>query len=215
MSDISEHICKLREEFIKNTLSESDVNTDPFMQFETWMNEAIASEICEVQAMCLSTVIDQKPSSRIVYLRRLHNHKFLFYGNYESKKGKSLEQNANACLNFFWPELQRQVRIEGVVKKANDENCDNYFNSRPRESQLGAWISAQSSKLSSRQELEDKLELQRKAYEGKAIPRPPFWGGWVLTANYYEFWQGRKSRLHDRIAYESSEKKWLISRLAP
>jgi pyridoxamine 5'-phosphate oxidase len=150
-----------------------------------------------------------------VYLRKLHNHKFWFYGNYDSKKGKSLEQNPHASLNFFWPELQRQIRVEGIVKKATEDNSDNYFMSRPLESKLGAWASEQSSKLTTRKALEDKLEQIRLQFEGKDVPRPPHWGGWVLKANYYEFWQGRPSRLHDRICYEAQGENWAIYRLAP
>ncbi len=215
MSKITDHINQLREDFMKGSLNEVDIHKDPFTQFEIWLQQAIQSEMPEVQAMNLSTISDNKPSSRIVYLRRLNNHKFWFYGNYDSKKGKSLEENPNASLNFFWPELQRQIRIEGTVKKATKVNSDNYFNSRPLESQLGAWASAQSNKLSSRKKLENKLTELKKQFKGKEVPRPEHWGGWVLTANYYEFWQGRKSRLHDRLIYELKDKNWEISRLAP
>jgi pyridoxamine 5'-phosphate oxidase len=215
MSDHHDHILKLRADFTKGILSESQVDADPFIQFEDWLKQAVEAEIPELQAMTLSTVYDNRPSSRIVYLRKLANHKFWFYGNYDSKKGKSLEQNPNASLNFFWPGLQRQVRIEGTVKKATEDNSDNYFDSRPLESQIGAWASAQSSKITSREELEEKLEQLQKEFEGKTIKRPPHWGGWVLKANYYEFWQGRKSRLHDRICYELQNETWDRYRLAP
>lgn len=213
--DHNEHIHKLRSDFTKGTLSENDANADPFLQFESWLKQALESEVPEVQAMNLATVMDGKPSSRIVYLRKVNNHKFWFYGNYNSKKGKSLEANPHASLNFFWPELQRQIRIEGTVKKATEDNSDNYFNSRPDESKIGAWASAQSHKLASRQELEEKLESLTQQFSGKEIPRPEFWGGWVLKAHYYEFWQGRKSRLHDRICYELKNGNWDIFRLAP
>ncbi|MCE3227124.1 MAG: Pyridoxamine 5-phosphate oxidase [Bacteroidetes bacterium] len=215
MIDHNEYIDKVRADFTKGTLGETDVLADPSEQFEAWLKQAVESEVPELQAMNLATVYDNRPSSRIVYLRKIHNHKFWWYGNYDSKKGQSLEQNPNASLNFFWPELQRQVRIEGVVKKATDDNSDNYFNSRPLESKLGAWASAQSYRLTSRKELEDKLEQLHKQFEGKEIPRPPHWGGWVLKANYYEFWQGRPSRLHDRICYEQQGETWNIFRLAP
>jgi pyridoxamine 5'-phosphate oxidase len=215
VSDINQYLKQLREDFMKGTLSESEVNPDPFSQFETWMIQAIKSSIPEVQAMNLSTCVNNKPSSRIVYLREFINNHFYFYGNYESKKGKSLSENPNACLNFFWPELERQIRIEGTVKKANMQMSDAYFHARPRESQLGAWASAQSSRLPSRNELEDLLAQQKKIFEGKNVPRPSQWGGWELNATYYEFWQGRKSRLHDRIAYEFKNGSWEIFRLAP
>ena len=215
MLNINDHISKLREDFMKGTLSEGDVFSDPFEQFEKWLKHAAEAEIPELQAMMLSTSAENRPSSRIVYLRKLHNSKFWFYGNYNSRKGKDLEKNPNACLTFFWPDLQRQIRIEGIVKKATIDNSDNYFNDRPFESKLGAWASDQSSPLSSRKELEDKLATLRKEFEGKEIQRPEFWGGWVLSAHYYEFWQGRQSRLHDRISYKMLNNSWAISRLAP
>ena len=144
-----------------------------------------------------------------------HKNCFFFYGNYSSKKGKHLNQNPNACINFFWPELERQIRIEGVVVPCNTITSDSYFNSRPLESKLGAWASQQSELLQSRKELEEKLEFYKKQFEGKEVSRPSYWGGWVLKANYYEFWQGRKSRLHDRISYTLEKNNWIISRLSP
>jgi pyridoxamine 5'-phosphate oxidase len=166
--------------------------------------------------MTLSTVSENNtPSSRIVYLREFRDDQFWFYGNYESRKGKQLKQNSAACLNFFWPQLERQVRIEGIVEVCHDSSSDAYFNNRPYESKLGAWASQQSGALNSREELEAQVERIRKEYEGKEIKRPPFWGGWILKANYYEFWQGRKSRLHDRICYELNNDQWQIKRIAP
>lgn len=212
---ITAHISKLREDFIKGTLSENDVNPDPFLQFEAWFKQVIEAEVPEPQAMTLSTVENNKPHSRIVYLRELEENKFWFYGNYNSLKAKNMADNPNVCLNFFWPSLERQIRIEGTVTVCDNKYSDNYFNNRPYESKLGAWASDQSSLLTSRQQLEDKLDELRKQYDGKDIQRPPFWGGWILTANYYEFWQGRKSRLHDRICYEMKNNKWNIFRLAP
>lgn len=210
-----EFLKHLREDFMKGTLNESDVNPDPMEQFNVWFQQANESHMPEAQAMTLATVEDNKPSARIVYLRKIHNNKFWFYGNYESRKGRSLDKNPNACINFFWPELQRQIRIEGTVKRATEDNSDNYFSLRPVESKLGAWASNQSSKLKSRKELEDKLESFRLKFDGKDVPRPPHWGGWILKANYYEFWQGGISRLHDRICYELKGENWDISRLSP
>jgi pyridoxamine 5'-phosphate oxidase len=215
MADIRDHILKLREDFMKGTLQEKEVSKDPFFQFEIWLSQAVQSELPEVQAMTLSTVMDNKPSSRIVYLREFSANKFWFYGNYSSRKGKSLKKNNHAALNFFWPALERQIRIEGIAEEAGPDMCDAYFNARPRESQLGAWASAQSSRLTSREELEEKMQLLRKQFDGKTVPRPEYWGGWILTANYYEFWQGRASRLHDRIGYEMKNGAWDIFRLAP
>lgn len=215
MNDHHEYIDKKRSEFSKGTLNEADADADPFVQFEVWLKQALDAEVPELQAMQLSTVMDNKPSSRIVYLRKMANGKFWFYGNYNSKKGKSIEQNPNATLNFFWPELQRQIRIEGTVKKATVDNSDNYFNSRPRESQIGAWASQQSNLLSSREDLEKIINELTQKFEGKPVLRPDFWGGWVFKACYYEFWQGRKSRLHDRICYELHDEIWKKFRLAP
>jgi pyridoxamine 5'-phosphate oxidase len=216
MDDLNKHINKLREDFTKGVLNETDVDADPSKQFERWLAQAVEAAITEVQAMTLSTVSeDNKPSSRIVYLREFENGNFWFYGNYESRKAKQLATNPNASLNFFWPLLERQIRIEGTVSICDATHSDNYFNHRPLESQLGAWASAQSSVLSSRQELEEKLNFFKKQFENKAVQRPPYWGGWVLKANYYEFWQGRKSRLHDRICYSLENNGWEVSRIAP
>ncbi|MBL7920925.1 MAG: pyridoxamine 5'-phosphate oxidase [Bacteroidia bacterium] len=216
MDDLHRHISKLREDFTSGTLNESDVTKDPFAQFEKWLQEAVDSKIHEVQAMHLSTVsADNKPSSRIVYLREFENNNFSFYTNYNSKKSKELLANPNACFTFFWPELERQIRIEGFVEKASAEQSNNYYNQRPYESKIGAWASEQSHLLASRKELEQKVEQLKKQYTPETIVRPDFWGGFVLKANYYEFWQGRKSRLHDRICYEIKNNKWNISRLSP
>ena len=216
MDDLKKHITKLREDFTKGVLNETNVNSDPSKQFENWLSQAVEAAIPEVQAMTLSTVSeDNKPSSRIVYLREFENDSFWFYGNYESRKAKQLANNPNASLNFFWPFLERQIRIEGTVSLCDAAHSDNYFNNRPLESQIGAWASAQSSVLSSRNELEEKLNHFKKQFENKPVHRPPYWGGWVLKANYYEFWQGRKSRLHDRICYASENDSWKIMRIAP
>jgi pyridoxamine 5'-phosphate oxidase len=151
----------------------------------------------------------------VVYLREFENNTFWIYGNYNSRKSKHIEANPNVSLNFFWPALEKQIRIEGTAVKCETKHSDEYFSHRPDDSKLGAWASNQSSELRSRQELEDAVEKYRKQFEGKEIPRPPHWGGWIITANYYEFWQGRKSRLHDRISYTQEKGKWVIRRLAP
>lgn len=210
-----EFLKHLREDFTKGTLSESEVNTDPMEQFNAWFRQANEARVNEPAAMTLATIEKGKPSARIVYLRKIHNNKFWFYGNYHSRKGRSMEENENVCVNFFWPELQRQIRIEGKVKKASAENSDNYFGMRPYESKLGAWASRQSSKIESRSQLEQALEEYRLKYNGNEVPRPEHWGGWIITAHYYEFWQGGVSRLHDRICYELCGEKWDIFRLAP
>ena len=181
-----------------------------------WLSQAVESKIPEVQAVNLATVSPEgKPASRIVYIREFENNQFWIYTNYNSRKAKDMLQNQNISLTFFWPELERQIRIEGTVKKADKEKSDNYFKNRPRESQLGAWASNQSGVLKNRDELEAAVETIRNKFEGKDVPRPDFWGGFEITANYYEFWQGRKSRLHDRISYALEKENWIIKRLAP
>ena len=216
MDDLKNHISKLREDFTKGTLSEADVTTDPFFQFTLWLQQAVDAKIPEVQAANLATVSSEgKPSSRIVYLREFEKNNLSFYTNYKSKKAKDLEQNPNVCLTFFWPELERQVRIEGMVEKASTTQSDAYFDARPYDSKVGAWSSEQSQPLFSRGELELKIEEIKKLYSPENIKRPDFWGGYVLKAESYEFWQGRKSRLHDRILYTLQNNNWLISRLAP
>jgi pyridoxamine 5'-phosphate oxidase len=217
MDNVRKHIAQLREDFIKGELNEKDIAPNPFQQFEKWMKEAVEANVLETQAMQLATVNRQGfPSSRTVYLREYNNHQFIFYTNFESRKGNELAENNRAACLFFWPELERQIRIEGSIKKASDKVSDAYFNARPRESQISAWASPQSQLLKSRGELEERIAMLEKQFEGKPIPRPDFWGGYVLTAHYYEFWQGRKSRRHDRLVYEQdAQYNWQIQRLAP
>jgi pyridoxamine 5'-phosphate oxidase len=216
MGALRDEIKKLREDFIKGTLTDEAAKADPFEQFELWLGQAVEAKIPEAQATTLSTVsIDGKPSSRIVYLREFENNQFWIYGNYNSRKALQMETNSYVCLNFFWPDLERQIRIEGRVQKCDSLQSDNYFNNRPTDSKIGSWASNQSGVLKNRDELEQAVENIRKKFEGKEITRPPFWGGWILKANYYEFWQGRKSRLHDRISYTQEKDKWIIKRLAP
>lgn len=216
MEDLKNHITKLREDFIKGILSEADVSTDPLNQFNVWLQQAVDSNISEVQAMNLSTVSENgRPSSRIVYLREFDETGFSFYTNYNSKKATELQQNPHASLTFFWPELERQIRIEGKVEKAGTAQSDAYYNARPYDSKIGAWASNQSHSIFSRGDLELKIEELKKQYSPETIKRPGFWGGFVLKAEYYEFWQGRKSRLHDRIIYTLENNNWKISRLAP
>lgn len=215
MDDLKKHITQLREDFMRGTLDEAEAEKDPFLQFEKWLRQAVDAKVPEVQAMTLSTVAGNKPSSRIVYLREFENNNFWFYGNYNSRKAQQLKENPNACLNFFWPDLERQIRIEGTVSQNAESLSDAYFHARPLDSKIGAWASNQSAALDSRKELEDRVEHFKKEFQGKEVPRPPFWGGWVLKASYYEFWQGRKSRLHDRICYTPHHNIWQIRRLAP
>lgn len=216
MGALRDEIKKLREDFMKGTLTDESVKDNPFAQFELWLGQAVEANIPEVQAVALSTIsVEGKPASRIVYIREFENNCFWIYTNYNSRKAKELLQNPHVSLTFFWPDMERQIRIEGVATKATKEQSDNYFNNRPRESQIGAWASNQSAVLKNRDELENAVETIGKKFEGKNISRPEFWGGFEINANYYEFWQGRKSRLHDRISYTLEKDKWLIRRLAP
>ena len=197
--------------------NEKNINKNPFKQFGMWMNLAIERNVNEPIAMNLSTVNEKgKPSSRIVYLKSFDNKGFVFYTNYLSRKGSQLMSNPYAALNFFWPELEKQVRLEGKVVKVSKAMSDAYFKSRPRESQIGAWASHQSSELNGREELEKKVENLTKKYQGQPIPRPGYWGGFCLVPDRIEFWQGRPNRLHDRIVYRKIKgSNWKISRLSP
>ena len=212
---MNKSIADIRKDYTLKTLDESDVLVNPLQQFEVWWNEAIASDIDEVNAMNLSTVNSlNKPTSRIVLLKGFDKEGFTFFTNYKSAKGEDLQLNPNAALCFFWKELQRQIRIEGVVKKITDQENDAYFNSRPLGSRIGAWASPQSKVIANRLVLEEN-EKQIQQEFGDDIKRPPHWGGYKLIPNYFEFWQGRSNRLHDRIAYIPLNENWKIQRLAP
>ena len=216
MENLPEYINKLRHDFSKMTLDESMADADPVKQFSAWFHEAIKAEVNEPNAMTISTVDGQnRPSSRVVLLRNYDEKGFVYYTNYNSRKAKDIEKNNAAALLFFWPELERQVRIEGKLVKQSGEESDKYFNSRPRESRIGAWASPQSEIISDRKALEDELAIIEKKFEGKEIPRPEWWGGYVLVPDRFEFWQGRPGRLHDRICYLRKENHWKIARLAP
>ena len=209
-------INKLRYDYSSKTFDEKDALRNPLTQFDVWMNEALQSEVMEPNAFVLSTVDSMsKPSSRIVLLRGYDENGFVFFTNYNSRKGDNMDVNQHVCLNFFHQSLERQIRIEGVVQKIDTAASDDYFNGRPLGSRLGAWASNQSEKIASREVLERKQkELEEKFADGN-VTRPPHWGGYVCKPNYYEFWQGRNSRLHDRIAYESKNNQWQIARLSP
>lgn len=216
MDKLERYIEQLREDFISGSFSEKEAHENPFNQFHQWLQQAVDAKVTEVQAMNLTTVSNEnKPSSRIVYLREFENNQFWFYTNYNSRKAQDLQHNPHASLAFFWSELERQIRIEGTITKATPEQSDAYFNSRPYESKIGAWASQQSHLLKSREDLEEKINQLQKQFTPETIKRPEHWGGFVLTANYYEFWQGRQSRLHDRISYELKNNKWNIARMFP
>ncbi len=210
-------IADIRKEYKLQTLLETGVASNPVEQFSKWWNDAVKSEIDEVNAMTLATA-DAKgmPSARIVLLKDFSENGFVFFTNYESHKGKLLAENPNACLVFFWKELERQVRIEGRVEKVNAKTSDEYFATRPEGSRIGAWASPQSSVIPSREIIETRSETYRKEFTEGNIPRPPHWGGYVVIHTVIEFWQGRPNRLHDRIRYSLLENKfWKIERLAP
>jgi pyridoxamine 5'-phosphate oxidase len=217
MGQVNQHISQLREDFMKGELSENNLNKTPDLQFEQWMKDAIDAKVNEVPACNLSTVDkNNKPSARIIYLREFSDNEFYFYTNYDSRKGQQISENPNVCLTFFWPELERQIRIEGVItQKAEKEKSDAYFNARPQDSKIGAWSSPQSRVLNNREELNTFIEGNKTTFNNQEIPRPEFWGGYIIKANYYEFWQGRKNRLHDRIAFTLENNNWKIERLAP
>ncbi len=216
MKDINEHIKSLRSDYSKMELNERDIHKSPFLQFEKWMKEAIDAEIIEPHAMTLSTVsIELKPSARIVLLRDFGILGFTFYTNYTSRKGQDIAVHPDAALTFFWPQIERQVRIEGVLEKVSASVSDAYFNSRPRESKIGALVSEQSKSIQSRELLEEKMNDLSTRFAGKEISRPEYWGGYCLKPSVFEFWQGRPSRLHDRIQFTLSEENWLIQRLSP
>ncbi|SMD00786.1 pyridoxamine 5'-phosphate oxidase [Pedobacter nyackensis] len=206
----------LRQEYKTAQLTENDVEANPLHQFGKWFLAALDAQLYEPNVMTLATADRYgKPSARIVLLKEYDENGFVFYTNYESKKGQDLLENPEAALVFFWAELERQVRIEGVVSKVDPQTSANYFHSRPAGSQIGAMASPQSSILNSRESLEDKVVQLTKEYEGKEIPHPAHWGGYLIEPTHMEFWQGRPSRLHDRIVYDLVDGSWIINRLAP
>lgn len=213
MSNPLDQLRDNHSDFSKN--QESFLFTDPFVAFESWFNVAVSSGEQEANAMVISTVNEfMKPSARVVYLKGLLDQQFVFYTNYLSHKGKDLNQNQNASLLFFWPGLERQIRIEGTVNKISETESDAYFASRPRESQLGAWASHQSEPLVGMDEITQRYRILDEQFQGD-IPRPPHWGGMALRPTYLEFWQGKPSRLHERVCFKLTEDAWQISRLNP
>lgn len=210
-------ISDIRKEYKLQSLEEEQVNADPIEQFDKWWNEAVNASIDEVNAMTLATAsADGLPSARIVLLKGYDSNGFVFFTNYESYKGKQIAENPRACLVFFWKELERQVRITGLVKKTSQETSDQYYKSRPVGSQVGAIVSPQSQVIESRQWLMNKEFEVLKESAGKEINRPEYWGGYCVQPVTIEFWQGRPNRLHDRIQYHLQDNGgWQIERLAP
>lgn len=210
-------IAAMRRNYSRADLDETKAARNPFEMFHLWFNEAVDSQIDEPNAMTLATADSSgAPSARIVLLKGISQEGFVFYTNYGSRKGAEINKNPRAALLFFWKELERQIRITGTLTKVSRAESKEYFNSRPFESRIGALVSHQSEKVRSRQELEKKFAEAMKLYEGKEVPLPDFWGGYRLLPESFEFWQGRPSRLHDRLFYEKSESgEWVISRLSP
>ena len=205
----------MREQYDADILLEANCHTNPFQQFDAWFQDAIQQNIIEPNAMTLATVgHDGQPSARIVLLKSFDKNGFVFYSNYESHKGKQIQENEKVALLFWWQ--QRQIRIEGAVQKLDRESALQYFHSRPIESQIGATVSLQSSIIESREILDEKYDKAYKAYANKVVPLPDYWGGYLVVPTLFEFWQGRMSRLHDRIQYSlEANQDWKIERLSP
>ena len=212
-----DYISRLRKEYTRAGLDESDAAPDPIEQFRGWFGDALAAELHEPNAMTLATATPEgRPSARVILIKGFDERGFIFYTNYEGRKAGELEANPHCALVFYWAELERQVRIEGRARRISDEESDAYFASRPRGSQLGAWVSEQSRSVENRGALEQRLRELEREYEGREIPRPPFWGGYRVEPEVIEFWQGRENRLHDRLQYRRSEDGgWERERLQP
>jgi pyridoxamine 5'-phosphate oxidase len=209
-------LSELRLNYTKAGLVESEVDPDPLRQFEVWFNQAVSAGLLEPNAMTLATAdAPGQPNARTVLLKGFDTAGFVFYTNYDSRKGREIEQNAKVALLFYWGELERQVRISGVAARVSDRESDEYFHSRPIGHQLGAWASHQSSAIESRAVLEESLSAAAIRFEPGPVPRPPHWGGFRVTPYAIEFWQGRPNRLHDRLEYVRSADGWLMRRLAP
>jgi len=209
-------LADMRMNYTSSPFDETHVLKNPIAQFKVWFDEAVLSKIDEPNAMTLATVSNEGfPNARIVLLKEFDKNGFVFYTNYSSHKGIELELNRSAALVFFWKELIRQVRIKGKIERVTREESEEYFHSRPRESQLGAWASKQSSEIPDRKFLENRFQKLQNEFEGKVIPLPPFWGGYRVIPFEIEFWQGRESRLHDRILYTLIDNDWKINRLSP
>lgn len=213
---MNQAIADIRKDYMLQALLEVDVADNPIDQFTRWWSEAITSQISEVNAMTLATASKGgAPSARIVLLKDYSEKGFVFFTNYNSTKGKELAENPRAALVFFWKELERQIRIDGNVEKISEEESDKYYHSRPEGSRIGAWASPQSEPIASREIIEEKFKQLHEEYRDKLIERPVHWGGYIVKPTKIEFWQGRSSRLHDRLQYIKEAEGWRLQRVAP
>jgi len=213
---LDREVAALRKEYTRAGLKEADMDPDPVAQFRVWFEKTIDADLHEPNAMILATATtDGKPSARTVLLKGYDERGFVFYTNYEGRKSDELEVNPMCALLFYWGELERQIRIEGRASRLSSEESDVYFAGRPRGSRLGAWASEQSRPVEDRSVLEERVRALEKEYEGREIPRPPFWGGYRVNPHTIEFWQGRENRLHDRLVYHRSGGRWMMERLQP
>ena len=211
MNDIKDY----RTDYGKQELNRKDLPENPIQLFNAWLQEAMDTIEKDANAFTLSTVdANDFPSTRVLLLKEVSDNGFVFYTNYNSQKGRQMQLNSKVALNFFWPSLERQVRVQGLVKKVSDVVSDSYFQSRPYKSQIGAWASEQSSKLDSRASLEERFHHFSKKYS-QEVPRPQHWGGYIVKPKNIEFWQGRASRLHDRFTFTLCEGEWTVDRLSP
>jgi pyridoxamine 5'-phosphate oxidase len=205
----------IRKNYQQFQLDEKDLTPHPFDLFQIWLKDAIKIKEDDPTAMTLSTCADGYPDSRVVLLKELNRKGFIFFTNYNSAKGRQIEKNSSVALNFFWPKPERQVRVKGMIEKLDHDQSVDYFHSRPRNSQLGAWASEQSSEIRDREVLESRFRYYEKLFEGQEIKKPEHWGGYLVMPTQIEFWQGRANRLHDRFRYVLENDKWMINRLAP
>ena len=206
----------IKNDYHQKAFSKKDVNPSPFIQFSKWMDKAINSGIKEPTAMALSTVgKNLQPSTRMVLLKEIKNDSFIFYTNYDSKKGHQIHENHFGSILFYWSELERQIRIEGRIEKTSKDISEEYYVTRSTKRRISAWASPQSREVPNRKYLEDKQTEFEEKFAGNLVKRPENWGGYILTPNIIEFWQGRPNRLHDRIEYYLDDKDWKIRRLAP
>ena len=213
---VNRDFVKYREEYGSQRLDREKMQTDPIEQFRHWFKEAELAGVKEPNTMTLATVDRQgQPTCRVMLMKEITDQGVVFYTNFKSRKGREMDEQPKVALNFYWQDLERQVRIDGVVTKIPDEQSSQYFHTRPRGSQIGAWISEQSETIPSREYLEEQLTICESRYQDQDIPRPPHWGGYHLMPIRVEFWQGGPHRLHDRIQYSLSNGQWYLQRLAP